>query len=158
MTCLSLDVLTTFTWTLGGNTVFVTGTFTDWTNHVPLQRDGHIFTTTIVQSAHKSATWQVRAPVHSDLYSATSSLLMESGGSRQRTPLSRTHRGTSITISIRPIIRRCPRMLSRVSPAPVRRSVHSWRIKRTKLWSPSSSLTKPHQSYQICSLHAHIWM
>lgn len=95
---------------------------------------------------------------YTQIYSATSSLLMESGGSRQRTPPNRTHRGTSITISIRPIIRRCPRMLSRVSPAPVRRSVLSWRIKRTKLWSPSSSLTKPHQSYRICSLHALIWM
>lgn len=50
------DVMTTFTWTLGGNTVFLTGTFTNWSNHIPLQKDGHIFTRTIVWNCVKSAT------------------------------------------------------------------------------------------------------
>jgi hypothetical protein len=40
--------MVTFTWTLDGNTVFVTGTFTNWTNHIAMQRDGHVFSTTIV--------------------------------------------------------------------------------------------------------------
>ncbi len=33
---------------MGGNSVFVTGTFTKWKNHIPLQRDGYLFSTTIV--------------------------------------------------------------------------------------------------------------
>lgn len=43
--------------------MFVTGTFTSWTNHMPLQRDGHIFTTTIVTVTHKSGTRPRRASV-----------------------------------------------------------------------------------------------
>lgn len=60
----SSDVFTTFTWTLGGSTVFVTGTFTNWVNHIPLQRDGHIFSTTVVRMANSyvgTRAW--RAPV-----------------------------------------------------------------------------------------------
>ena len=41
-------VLTNFRWGSGGNTVLVTGTFTKWTNHVPLYRERNIWTTTIV--------------------------------------------------------------------------------------------------------------
>ena len=39
--------MVTFTWTLDVNTVFVTGTFTNWKDHIAMQRDGHVFSTTI---------------------------------------------------------------------------------------------------------------
>jgi len=36
---------TSFKWTYGGNSVFVTGTFTGWKDHVPLQKVGNEFNT-----------------------------------------------------------------------------------------------------------------
>lgn len=36
---------TSFKWTYGGNSVFVTGTFTNWKDHVPLQKVGNEFNT-----------------------------------------------------------------------------------------------------------------
>lgn len=41
-------VNTSFKWTHGGNTVFLTGTFTAWKDHYPLQKVGNEFTGILV--------------------------------------------------------------------------------------------------------------
>lgn len=45
---LSIVVNTSFKWTHGGNNVFLTGTFTGWTDHYPLQKVGNEFTGILV--------------------------------------------------------------------------------------------------------------
>ena len=41
-------VNTSFKWAHGGNTVFLTGTFTGWKDHYPLQKNGNEFTGILV--------------------------------------------------------------------------------------------------------------
>lgn len=52
--CLALNVSivvnTSFKWSYGGSQVLVTGSFTGWKDHVPLQKVGNEFSTILVIS------------------------------------------------------------------------------------------------------------
>ena len=46
---MTLVVNTSFKWNFGGHTVLLTGTFTNWKDHIPLQKVGHEFNVILVK-------------------------------------------------------------------------------------------------------------
>ena len=50
-------VNTYFRWNCGGNNVMLTGTFTGWKDHIPLQKVGQEFSTILVSIGIRFIRW-----------------------------------------------------------------------------------------------------